>query len=108
MLGVARRSIGFGPFALNAGVFCMARQTQRSQVTSLMTKTHKAVDHQAADHQAVDHQEADQQVDDLQNAAKSSTIEGRTIWTGVPVKLSLAFSVPGLHCLSGLWGRAFQ
>ena len=63
----------------------MARQTQRSQVTSLMTKTHQAVDHQAADHQAVDHQavdhqEADQQVDDLQNAAKSSTIEGRTIW----------------------------
>ena len=93
MLGVARRSIGCGPVALNAGVFCMARQTQRSQVTSLMTKTHQAVDHQAADHQAadhqaVDHQEADQQVDDLQHAAKSSIIEGRTIWTGVPVKCS--------------------
>ena len=64
MLGVARRSIGFGFFALNVGVFCMARQTRRSQATSLRGP-HQAEAHQAADHRA----------DNNQHAAGSSTIE---------------------------------
>ena len=71
MRGVARRSIGCGLFAHNVGVFCMARQTQRSQATSpslttrIMQEAHEAADHQAETHEAADHQ-----ADHDSNAAK--------------------------------------
>ena len=57
------------------GVFCRARQTQRSQATSpslttirqtrIMQEAHEAADHQAETHEAADHQ-----ADHDSNAAK--------------------------------------
>ena len=70
VLSAARRSIGFGFFALNVGVFCMARQTQRSQATSLTTRGRMQEARQAADRQAETHQAADHQADHDSNAAK--------------------------------------
>ena len=74
MLGVAKRSIGFGLVVPNVGVFSIPRQTQRSQVTS---RTTRQVDTALEANQAVDHH-----ADHHQNVANAMIIEGGRICTG--------------------------
>jgi len=68
VLGAVRRSIRCGVFALDVGVFCTARQTHRSQATSLKTRGIMQEAQRAADHQA--ETAADHQADHDSNAAK--------------------------------------
>ena len=74
MLGVAKRSIGFGLFVPNVGVFSIPRQTQRSQVTS---RTTRQVDIALEANQAVDYD-----ADHHQNVANAVIIECGRICTG--------------------------
>ena len=74
MLGVAKRSIGFGLVVPNVGVFCIPRQTLWSQATS---RTTRQVDIALEANQAVDHH-----ADHHQNVAQAMIIEGGRICTG--------------------------